>query len=59
MDSTVTGTTRSYPTTSALPDEIESARVWGGMHFRFSTYAGAQLGVQVADWAWAHYFGPR
>ena len=59
MDSNVTGTTRSYATTSALPDEIESARVWGGMHFRFSTYAGAQLGVQVADWTWAHYFGPR
>lgn len=59
MDSNVTGTTRGYATTSALPDEIESARVWGGMHFRFSTYAGAQLGVKVADWTWAHYFGPR
>lgn len=59
FDSAVTGTTRSYVTTSALPDEIESARVWGGMHFRFSTYAGARLGVQVADWTWAHYFGRR
>jgi hypothetical protein len=59
MDSTVTGTTRSYTTTNALPDEIESARVWGGMHFRYSTVAGAQLGAQVADWTWAHYFGLR
>lgn len=59
MDSAVTGTTRNYATTSALPDEIESARVWGGMHFRYSTLAGAQLGVEVADWTWAHYFAPR
>ena len=59
MDSTVTGTTRSYATTNALPDEIASARVWSGIHFRFSTDAGAQLGVQVADWTWAHYFGRR
>jgi hypothetical protein len=59
MDSAVTGTTRSYATTSELPDEITSARVWGGMHFRFSTEAGAQLGVQVAQWTWARYFGRR
>jgi hypothetical protein len=59
MDSTVTGTTRDYDTTNALPDEIASARVWSGIHFRFSTDAGAQLGVQVADWTWAHYFGRR
>ena len=59
INSTVTATTRSYAGTDALPDEIQSARVYGGMHFRYSTVDGAVLGTQVANWTWAHYFGPR
>ena len=59
FDSTVTTTTRAYVTSSALPDEIESARVWGGMHFRFATQDGATLGAKVADWVAARHFGLR
>lgn len=59
LDSTVTTTARSYASTDALPDEIQSARIFGGMHFRFSTVDGAALGTKVANWAWARNFQPR
>ncbi len=35
MSSTVTGSTHRYKTTAALVDEIQIARIAGGMHFRF------------------------
>ena len=59
FDSTVTGTTRTYATTDALNDESRIARVYGGMHFAFSTVAGAELGTRVAQWVAAHHFGRR
>ena len=39
------------PTGSRLSDlrkEIVNARIWGGLHYRFSGEAGVKLGVQVA-----------
>ena len=59
FDSTVTGTTRSYASTDALNDESRIARIYGGMHFGFSTDAGVALGVRVAQWVAAHHFGRR
>ena len=59
FDSTVTGTTRTYATTDALNDESRLARVYGGMHFAFSTVAGVELGTRVAQWVAAHHFGRR
>jgi hypothetical protein len=59
MDSAVTATTRTYASTDALNDESRIARVHGGMHFGFSTVAGVELGVRVAQWIGAHHFGPR
>lgn len=59
FDSAVTGTTRTYATTDALNDESRIARVYGGMHFDFSTAAGVELGVRVAQWVGAHHFGRR
>ena len=59
FDSTVTGTTRAYATTDALNDESRIARVYGGMHFDFSTAAGVELGTRVAEWVAAHHFGRR
>ena len=59
MSSTVTGTTHRYTTTAALIDEIQVARIAGGMHFRKSTVDGAALGKSVADWVLAHHFQPR
>ena len=59
FDSAVTGTTRRYATTDALNDESHIARIYGGMHFDFSTVTGVELGVRVAQWVGAHHFGPR
>lgn len=59
FDSTVTGTTRTYATTDALADESKVARIYGGMHFRYSTVAGAELGKQSANWTSQRHFGLR
>jgi len=57
-DSTVTGTTRTYTDTDALAEDSKLARIYGGMHFRYSTAAGAELGKKVADWTMHHAFLP-
>jgi hypothetical protein len=59
FDSTSTGTTRTYATTDALGAESEIARVYGGMHFHFSTVDGLALGTRVAQWVAEHHFGRR
>jgi len=59
FDSAVTGTTRTYADTDALDDESRVARVYGGMHFGFSTVAGTALGIRVAQWVAAHHFGRK
>jgi hypothetical protein len=56
IDSSVTGTTRVFENTSYLRNEIIDARVYGGMHYRFSGEAGAILGERVADYVAANCF---
>ncbi len=58
-DSKVTGTSRTYTNTEALADESRDARIYGGMHFRYATSAGAELGRRVADWTMDHAFMPQ
>jgi hypothetical protein len=36
--------TRHFATVQDLISEVENARVWAGLHYRFSTIAGASLG---------------
>ena len=38
--------------------EIRDARVWGGMHFRSSVDAGAELGKEVGKWVAKNHFRP-
>lgn len=59
FDSAATGTTRTYATTDALSTESRIARVYGGMHFDFSSTAGVELGTRVAEWVASHHFGRR
>ena len=59
FSSTVTGSTRRFASTDALVDELQLARIVGGMHFRSSTVDGAMLGRSVADWVQTHHFQPR
>jgi hypothetical protein len=56
LDSSVTGTTRVFENTNDLRAEIINARVYGGMHYRFSVETGAAIGEHVADYVAANYF---
>ncbi len=47
IDSTVDGMTHVFSSFSEALDEVEWARVWGGMHYIFSVRRGAELGEQV------------
>lgn len=58
LDSAVTGTTRSYSRFSEVSEEVADARIWAGLHFRFSTDDGASLGRQVARLVTRHFFRP-
>jgi hypothetical protein len=50
---------RSYEHFSQALTDILDARIYGGMHYRNSTVAGAELGKQVAHQAIEHFFRPR
>lgn len=58
LDSAVTGTTRHYARFSEVAKEVQDARVWAGIHFRFSTDDGATIGRQVARRVARHHFRP-
>jgi hypothetical protein len=59
MTSTVTGSSHRFTTTTALVDEVQMARIAGGMHFRSATVAGAALGKSVGAWVTANAFKRR
>jgi hypothetical protein len=50
--------TRHFRTAADLRAEIVNARVWAGVHYRFSGVAGVNLGREVARYDLAHAFGP-
>ena len=50
--------TRHYATADDLGNEVMEARILGGIHYRFSTLVGAELGRNVAEWALERYFQP-
>jgi hypothetical protein len=47
LSSTITSTTRNFTDTDDLREEIISARIFGGMHFRNSVVVGTQIGREV------------
>jgi hypothetical protein len=47
---------RHFATAADLTTEIVNARVWGGVHFRFSVEAGVALGANVAQYDLSHAF---
>ena len=47
---------RHFDSADALRTEVENARVWGGLHYRFSTVAGVDLGRDVARYDLRHGF---
>jgi len=49
---------RHYDTADELRSEVVNARLWGGIHYRFSSEAGVQLGRKVAHYGLNHAFRP-
>jgi hypothetical protein len=50
--------TRHFERARDLREEIVEARLWGGLHYRFSSVAGLALGRQVARYDLDHAFEP-
>jgi hypothetical protein len=51
-------TTRTYRDLNALMREVDDARVWAGLHWRYSMRLGAKLGRSVATHVAKSYFQP-
>jgi hypothetical protein len=53
---TLGGVTRTFTSFSQVCADIEDARVWSGIHFRFADDEGAKIGRRVAHWGNRHAF---
>ena len=50
---------REYTTFEEITDDIDDARVYGGIHFRFDQRAGARQGRKIGAWVVKHYLRRR
>ncbi len=48
------GATRTYRRWSQITHEVIDARVWEGIHFRFSDLVGTRVGGEVARYDLRH-----
>jgi hypothetical protein len=55
LGGTTLATSRHFATGDALLADVANARVWAGLHYRFSTTAGVALGEAVAKWDLDHF----
>jgi hypothetical protein len=55
----VFGVTRSYTSFSQMANEVDDARVWGGIHFRSADVDGRDLGRRVGEYVLARFPPPR
>ena len=53
------GATRSYPGFTAMANEEERSRVYGGIHFTFDQTAGQSAGRNVANYVFQNFMRPR
>jgi hypothetical protein len=47
---TAPGVTHRWTSMTALTEEIASARIWAGFHYRFSTRVGTEMGLQIGEY---------
>jgi len=47
---TAPGVTHRWTNMTALTDEVASARIWAGFHYRFSTRVGTNLGLRLGEY---------
>jgi hypothetical protein len=50
------GVTLSYGDLESITDDIDNARIYGGIHFRFDQRAGGRQGREVGDYVIEHHF---
>jgi hypothetical protein len=43
------GVTRTYRKFSELTEEVDNARVWGGIHFRSADVDGTEIGRKIGE----------
>ena len=53
------GATRSYAGFTAMANEQERARVWGGIHYTFDNVAGQSIGRSVGNYVFTNFMRPR
>jgi hypothetical protein len=47
---TAPGVTHRWPTLAAFTEEVASARIWAGFHYRFSTRIGSDMGRHIGPY---------
>ena len=47
---TAPGVTHRWTNMKAFTDEVANARIWSGFHYRFSTRAGTDMGLQIGEY---------
>jgi hypothetical protein len=52
------GVVLNYSTFKAISRDVDDARVYGGIHFRFDQEAGGKLGTTIAAYMVTHYLRP-
>jgi hypothetical protein len=58
LDSVVAAMTLQYTTFKQITDDVDDARVYGGIHFRFDQEAGGRLGRDVATYVYKNNLRP-
>jgi hypothetical protein len=53
------GTMRTYASFTQIEEEMEDARVWGGIHFRSTDEESTELGRKIGAYAVASHMRPR
>ena len=54
----MTNTTHTWDGFTDALEEVKDARVWGGIHYRFSTELGSLIGEGASDQIDQHFFVP-
>lgn len=49
------GVKRSYPSFNAVAEEVDQARIWGGVHFRNSTEVADEMGKRIGQNVLSNY----
>ena len=50
--------TRKWVRISDYAKEVSNARIWSGVHYRYSTEVGARMGGEIGTYAIANYLKP-